>query len=278
MIGSVSNAPTLGGQRALAANQRALTETFAKLSTGKRINRGADDPAGLIAANQLSAALAELSAHVDGASRASNVAAVADGAIGEISGQLVRARGLLVASAGTGLTEAERQANQLELDSVIANIDRLGSTASFNGQPLLDGSMTLSVDGSSITLPAISSSSVGVVDVDGQTLRLSDLRSGGAANLVDGDLAAAEAVIAEATSGVATARGKIGSFQRAAQSHVNNDLAAIEQLAAARSAIEDTDYAAQAVELVRARIQVGASVKAINAINDSRGRLLDLLA
>jgi len=140
-----------------AMNQTAIQQQQAmlRLTTGYRINSGADDPAGLIAVAQLNSELTAIQAASDNATRANAMMNVADGALSEISDLVSDVQSLAVEIANdSGLTEDEKQAKQLEIDTAIASIDRLVRTTTFNGQNLLDGTYgiaTSGVDSSKIT-------------------------------------------------------------------------------------------------------------------------------
>jgi len=115
-----------------------------RLATAKRVNRASDDPGGLIAIALFNSELAEVDAALGNAERADAMLNVADGAITQISSLLTDIQSLVTQSAGSStLTEAERAANQAQIDSAIEAIDRIVGTTTFNGQRLLDGSMAI---------------------------------------------------------------------------------------------------------------------------------------
>jgi flagellin len=126
----------------LAKSQSALNQSLQRLSSGMRINSGADDPAGLIASETLRSEIQGVTTAIDNATRASNVITTADGALSEVSNLLVSIKGLVVQAANTGgLSQDEIDANQLQVDSAIASITRISNTTSFAGLKLLDGSL-----------------------------------------------------------------------------------------------------------------------------------------
>ncbi len=142
--------------RRLEQGDVAVASSMEKLATGLRINRGADGPAGLIASEDLRAALKVLEAEARAMERTDMVANVADGALGEMSELLSDANAAEVAMANSaGLSDAEREAYQMEIDSARQSVDRIAATTTFNGQKLLDGSMTLSSGGASVALDRI---------------------------------------------------------------------------------------------------------------------------
>lgn len=138
----------------LAKSQQALNTSLQRLSSGLRINSGADDPAGLIASEKLRSEIQGISTAIDNSTRASNVITTADAALGEVSNLLVSIKGLIVQAANSGaLSTDEIEANQLQVDSAVASITRISNTTSFAGLKLLDGSLgyvTSGVDASAL--------------------------------------------------------------------------------------------------------------------------------
>jgi flagellin len=269
----------LTAQRVFATNAWALNTSMARLATGQQINRGADNPAGLIAGSLLGSALKTLEAEVRSMQRADSVTNVAEGALSSTADQLSDANALAVSAANTaGMSNEEREALQMEMDSILATIDRTAANTTFNGDPLLDGTATISAGGSSLDIDSASSADLGAVEIDGETYTLADVGSGGDLNLVDGDVEKAQLVIRAAISDVATARGQIGSFQKhslgagieTAQTNFINT-------AAARSQIMDTDYAAETMRMNRALVLQQASLGALQMFASVQSSILALL-
>ncbi len=135
-----SNVQSLIAQRVLGHNNRALSQSLERLSTGLRINRGFDDPAGLIASENLRAEKTALDAAIRNAERAEQVVNIAEGGLQELSGLLNELESLVTSSANTaGLSREELEANQLQIDSILQTIDRIASATSFQGTRLLNG-------------------------------------------------------------------------------------------------------------------------------------------
>ncbi len=140
-----TNVQSLIAQRVLGVNNRAQNQSLERLSTGLRINRGKDDPAGLIASENLRAEKSKINAAIGNAERADQVANIAEGGLGEISNLLTELQGLVTTSAnGAGLSQEEKQANQLQIDSILQTIDRISDATSFQGKKLLNGSFDFS--------------------------------------------------------------------------------------------------------------------------------------
>lgn len=142
-----TNVSSLIAQRVLSNNNKSLTLSLERLSTGLRINRGKDDPAGLIASENLRSEKAAIGAAIKNAERADQVVNIAEGGLTEISGMLNELQGLITASANTaGLSEEEKAANQLKIDSILQTIDRVAGATSFQGTKLLNGNYSYAVD------------------------------------------------------------------------------------------------------------------------------------
>ena len=160
-----TNVSSLIAQNSLANSQSQLNTSLERLSTGLRINSGADDPAGLIASQSLQSEITGLTQAVNNSAEATNVITTADGALTEVDSLLNNIKGLIVQSANSGaLSPDEIQANQLQVDSDVQSITRIATTTSFAGLNLLDGSLnyiTSGVANSAISGLTISQANLG---------------------------------------------------------------------------------------------------------------------
>lgn len=137
-----TNVSSLIAQNNLAKTNRDLSTSLQRLSTGLRINRGADDPAGLIVSERLRSEIKGVGQAIDNSERAVNVIATAEAALQEISTLLTETKALIVQAANTGaFSKEEIEANQLQIDSAIDSITRISGTTSFAGLKLLNGSL-----------------------------------------------------------------------------------------------------------------------------------------
>ncbi len=135
-----TNVPSLIAQRVLGTQTRGLNTSLERLSTGFRINRGADDPAGLIASENLRSEKVAIQAAIGNAQRAEQVVNVAEGGLGEINALLLEVQSLVGQSANeAGVSPEEKEANQLQIDSILQTIDRVANSTSFQGIKLLNG-------------------------------------------------------------------------------------------------------------------------------------------
>jgi flagellin len=137
-----TNVPSLVAQNRLQSSNRDLQTALTRLSTGLRINTGADDPAGLIASEALRSEITSLGKAISNTRRASQIISTADSALGQVSSLLNDIRGLVVEAANNGaLSQEEIAANQLQIDSSLEAINRIAQTTTFQGRKLLDGSL-----------------------------------------------------------------------------------------------------------------------------------------
>ncbi|MDQ3439914.1 MAG: flagellin, partial [Planctomycetota bacterium] len=136
-----TNVSSLIAQRVLKKNNSNLNQSLERLSTGLKINKGADNPAGLIVSENLRAEKAGISQAIDNAERASNIIGTAEGGLTEISSLLTEVQSLVSEAANTGgLSQEEIAANQLQVDSILSTINRIAQSTSFQGAKLLNGS------------------------------------------------------------------------------------------------------------------------------------------
>ena len=185
------NLGSMVAQRVLANQNMDLSQTLGRLSTGLRINRGADDPAGLIASENLRAEKTAINAAMTNAERAEQVVNVAEGGLQEISNMLVEMQGLVGSMANeAGVSREEKEANQLQLDSILQTIDRIANSTSFQGIKLLNGNFdyTLSSNDSAV-LSDVKVNSAKLSDAAGSNIRvdvtLVDSASTGSVFLLD---------------------------------------------------------------------------------------------
>lgn len=143
-----SNIPGLIARANLNRANSDLEVRLQRLATGLQINRGADNPAGLIVSERLRSEVSGLNQAVSNSERASSVIATAEGGLSEVSDLLSSIKGLVVEAANTGaISDEERQANQLQIDSAIESITRISNSISFGGLKLLNGSLDYVLSG-----------------------------------------------------------------------------------------------------------------------------------
>ncbi len=147
-----TNVNSLVAQRVLAKNNSMLNKSLERLSTGLKINSGADNPAGLIASENLRAEKTGITAALSNAERAGNMIATAEGGLAEVSNLLNELQGLVTETANSGgLSDEELEANQLQVDAILSTVNRLSGSVNFQGQKLLDGGYGYQTSGANLS-------------------------------------------------------------------------------------------------------------------------------
>jgi flagellin len=137
-----TNVSSLIAQKTLGRSNAQLQQALSRLSSGLRINTGKDDPAGLIASENLRRDITSVERAISNTERANQLISTADAALGQISNLLIDIRGLVVEAANSGvLSDEQIAANQLQVDSSLEAIDRIAQVTTFQGRKLLDGSL-----------------------------------------------------------------------------------------------------------------------------------------
>jgi flagellin len=143
-----TNVQSLVAQNALRQNNSSESTSLERLSTGLRINSGADDPSGLIASENLASETTGITTAINNANQANDIIGTADGALGEVSDLLTSLQGLVSQTANSGgLSTEEVAANQSQVDSILGTINRIAGSTSFQGTQLLNGSLDYSTSG-----------------------------------------------------------------------------------------------------------------------------------
>ena len=278
-----NNIPSLNAQRLLGINNDRLAISVERISSGLRINRAADDTAGLAISNALRSDIRVLRQAIRNANDGISLINVTEGALNEQSSILLRLRELSSqASTGT-VGSTERATIQLEFTALRNELDRIAATTEFNGQKLVDGSLASTVSSTShifiqvgldsgvnsrinlneqVNLAAVTASSLGISD-------LSVTTAGAALTTLD----QMDASLASVTQG----RGKVGAMQNRLVRTVSNLSITIENLQAAESAIRDADIAEEVALLTRNQILVQASTAMVGQANLIPQSVLQLL-
>jgi len=146
----INNINSIKAGRQLVQSNAGFSQSLERLSSGLKINKGADAPAGLIISEQLRGQVGGLKQAVENSQKAVNVIGTAEGALSEVSSLLLSIRKLAIDSSNLGATDQDQlNANQAEVDSAINSLDRIADTTQYSGRKLLNGSSgfdTSSVD------------------------------------------------------------------------------------------------------------------------------------
>ena len=278
-----NNIPSLNAQRLLGINNNRLAVSVERISSGLRINRAADDAAGLAISEALRSDIRALRQAVRNANDGISLINVTEGALNEQSSILIRLRELSSqASTGT-VGSTERQTIQLEFDALRLEIDRIANTTAFNGQKLVDGALASTASSGSQILIQVGLDSgvdsrinlntqINLTAVNASSLLIAELSLTTAA----GALTALD-VINNAISTITQSRGKVGAVQNRLVRTISNLSISVENLQAAESSIRDADIAEEVAVLTRNQILVQAATAMVGQANLIPQSVLQLL-
>ena len=278
-----SNVASINAQRILGKNNDRLAQSVERISSGIRINKASDDAAGLAVSEALRSDIRALRQAVRNGNDGISLINIAEGALNEQSGILIRLREL-ASQASTGTVgSTERQTIQLEFSALRNEIDRIASVTEFNGQTLVNGGLASSVSADSqiliqvgidsnansrinlneqINLAAVTASSLSIdtLSVTTATAALTALDS-----------------INTAIGTVTAGRGKVGAVSNRLVRSISNLSISVENLQAAESQIRDADIAEEVALLTRNQILVQASTAMVGQANLIPQSVLQLL-
>ena len=270
-----TNVKSLVAQNALSVNNRSLSKAMEQLSTGKRINSASDDAAGLAISNKMTSQIRGLNQAVRNANDGISVAQTAEGATQEITNMLQRMRELAVQAANDSNSSADRTALQAEVTELIDEIDRIATDTMFNKTALLTGSAGTS----GVLTFQIGANSGQTVDVT-----FSNMSTASAGLSVSGITISTASGASSAISTIDTAIATVDSFRADLGAKINRFTYAIDNMsnismntAAARSRIQDADYASATTELARSQIIQQAATAMLAQANQQPQSVLSLL-
>jgi len=269
-----TNMAALAAANSLNSTQGSLSNTLARVSSGLRITKAADDAAGQAVAQNLSTRARSGRQAIRNSNDGISVIQTAESATKEVLGIMDRMRELAVQSASETLDDGERAYVDAEFDQLRNEVDRIATSTEFNDISLSDGTNTalvvqVGVDNStssriSITLGDISVSGVGMT---GTAIDLSKASS--AKSAID--------TIDTAMDSVNKIRSDYGAVQNRLSSAINNTSSYVEALDAATSQIRDADFAHETAEMTRLQVMQQAGVAALGQARGMNQSVLSLL-
>jgi flagellin len=275
-ISILNNIASLAAQNQLQITQQNLQKTLFQLSSGSRINSGADDAAGLAISNGLQANVTALTQSANNANDGVGSLQVADGALSQVTTLLNRAVTLATESSTGTVSSAQRGALDAEFTQIKAEIDRIGSTTTFNGTSVFTASTT-----SIFLSDSATSSQIGVTV---GTLASSAIINGAStANVSVDDLSTAVKAqtaltdINSAISNVALIRGSIGAGINRLQSAVSVINNQVQNLTAAQDQITAANIPQQVAKLSQYTILNQSGISALAQANSVQQSILNLL-
>jgi len=288
-----NNIQALNAYRQLSQNQGTVSKHLEKLSSGLRINRAADDAAGLAISEKMRSQIRGLNMAERNTLDAISLIQTAEGALNETHAILQRMRELTIQSANGTLENADRQAIQDEIDQLTFEIDRIADTTQFNAKKLLRGtgvgatSLTLNMqvganasENVNIEISIMDAQSLGLAFDATRTTPIAAPGNNAVAGINVSNQTAANAAISpidNAIAKVSTQRSKLGAYQNRMEHTINNLGVAAENLTAAESRIRDADMAKEMTDFTKNNIINQAATAMLAQANQLPQGILQLL-
>ncbi|MBN1467195.1 MAG: flagellin [Fusobacteriaceae bacterium] len=267
-----NNISAMNAYRNLTTVNESVDKSMEKLSSGLRINRAGDDAAGLAISEKMRGQIKGLNMATKNSQDGISMIQTAEGALQETHGIIQRMRELAVQSANDTNTTEDREKLQLEVDQLVAEIDRVGNTTEFNTRVLMNGDYT--TDGTVYHIGANKDQNVTLTfeDMRAQALGLAGIQIN-----TQGDANNAIKTINDALEAVSNERAKYGAMQNRLEHTINNLRVSSENLQAAESRIRDTDMASEMVKLNKDKIISQSGTAMLAQANSTPQGVLQLL-
>jgi len=264
-----TNVASLSAQRHLANSRADMEVSMERLASGKRINSAQDDAAGLTVVHKLDAKITGLNQAVRNGNDGISMIKVAEGALEEISSILDRMKELTVQGANGTYASADRTAMSVEFVALYDEMTRITDATDFNGTKVIGTSATVNIQVGDTN--AASTAVVAFTTKDSANTALSVTITTAA------DANTANALVDTAIATVDTQRGTLGAVANRLENAVSNLMSRSENQAAARSRIEDTDFAVESANLAKNQVLQQAGTAMLAQANASGQGVLSLL-
>jgi flagellin len=277
-ISLLNNVTALEAENQVNQTDSSLQNVLVQLSSGSRLNSGADDPAGLSIADSLQANITELNQAANNANTGIGLLQTADGSLGQVTNLLDRAITIATEAANGGLTTSQMSALDNEFQSIKAEVDRIGSQTTFNGSSVFTSSVTSIFLGSSAnsigaTIGALSSNGLGISTLPPGSTSF----AGDTINLTTSTNAATALTdIEAAVSTVAQDRGTIGATLNRltdAQNVINNQ---VTNLTSAENLIQSANIPQDVTQEAQYSVLEQTGISALSQANQSTQNILKL--
>lgn len=270
-----TNVNSLGAQRALLQTGRKLNSTLKRLSSGQRIVQSGDDAAGLAISENLRAQVRGLRQAKRNASDGISLIQIAEGGLNEISDIIIRLRELSIQASSDTVGNDERGFSDVEFQQLKEEIDRISSSAEFNGTKLLDGtSGILEFQVGTGNNPSIDrlqfNGSQNSATTGALGLQLDEI---GTKQGAQGSLKKLDSALVQ----INRIRANLGATQNRLSSTIRNLARADENLSAANSRIRDADIAKETAELAKNNVLMQSGVSVLSQANQAPTIALKLL-
>ena len=270
-------------QKFLGINTQRVGQSIERISLGIRVNKAAEDIAGLAVSDALRSDIRLLRQGARNINDGISLINVVEGALNAQSGAVIQLKELATQGISGTIGASERQTLNLVISSLVAQIDRLAATTEFNGRTLLDGSLALSVQASEQDFIQIGTDGQDTSRINlNVELNLSASNSTqlGLNNLSVSSSADAQAALDQIETALDTlnfSRGRAGALQNRFSKALGISAVSIENLTAADSTIRDADIAEELAVLTRNQIIAKAAVTMVGQTNLAGQNLLDIL-
>ncbi|MEL6346549.1 MAG: flagellin [Myxococcota bacterium] len=269
-----TNLSAMSAYSSLNSSQSSLTGSLERISTGLRINRAADDAAGLGVATKLNARATSVEQAMRNANDGISLIQTAEGSTNEVSNILVRMRELAVQSSSGTLSDEDRTFLNDEFSQLSQEIGRIASVTEFNGINLGDASATQVSAQIGINNATTSRVTISIGDLRATALGV----AGSSINLASATAAqGAIDAIDSAIDSVNAYRSSYGSVQNRIESSLSNSQTYLESLRSAESQIMDADFAKESTEMTKNQIMQQAGVAALAQAKSINQSVLSLL-
>jgi len=271
-----SNVQSVFAQNRLNKSQGQFEESLAKLASGSRINKAADDAAGLAVSTTLEHRIKAQTAARQNGQEAISMIQTAEGGVEQIRGMLDRMRELAVRSANETLSASDRSNADLEFQQLKDEITRIGNTTAYNGSNLLNATANLTFQ---VGMDDAANQRVMVTMTGNLLVSAADSILALTVTEVDTVASAQGALdeIDDALSALNTYRSKLGSVQNRLERAISNLDADIENSVASNSRIRDVDFASETASFTRSQILIQSGTAILAQANSSPQAALSLL-
>lgn len=264
-----TNVPALNAARVLRRSTLDLNKTLEQLSSGLRINRAADDAAGLAIAEAFRSQVRGTQVAQRNVQDGISLVQTAEGALSETTNILQRIRELAVQAANGTLSDTNRSAIQTEVDQLVGQIDKIATDTEFNGIKVLTGAQSVVIQagylgGQTLALN-LSGATAALIGVNGLAVSTRPLAE------------SAITIIDDALKSVNTMRAILGAYQNRMEFTINTLAIQEENSAASESAIRDADLAQVTIRFTRNQILVNAGTSVLAQANVVPQTALQLL-
>ncbi len=277
------NLTAMNTQRQLNITTGVQSKVTEQLSSGYKINRAADDAAGLTISEKMRSQIRGLTQASANAEDGVSCVQTAEGALAEVHDMLQRMNELAVKSANGTNTTADRVAIQKEINALVSEVNRVSQSTQFNTLNLLDGSFTgkfLQVGAAAkdeqtirISIKAMNAAGLGIASLKDPTLD----KTSTATLVTQTGAKSAISLITKAIAQISSQRSSLGAIQNRLEHTINNLDNIVENTTAAESAIRDTDMAAAMVQFSTSNIIAQAGQSMLAQANQSTQGVLSLL-